>query len=121
MFNFKKILAMLVGIIQAIVLAIWVTWVSICLFALKLFLLGGEIESVQRSIGSLLFTLFLLIISDLIYLVQLIAIVMILIFLIKYLRNIKLFKKDYIIFIIALLIEIIIIGCSFWIFIKETT
>ena len=60
-------------------------------------------------------------IIDLIYLVQLIAIVIILIFLIKYLRNIKLFKKDYIIFFIALLIEIIIIGCTFGIFNKITT
>ncbi len=121
MFNFKKFLAIIFSIIQASILLFWLSVVFVYIFGVNLFLLGGEFESVQRSIGSLLFTLFLLIISDLIYLVQLIAIVMILIFLIKYLRNIKLFKKDYIILIIALLIEIIIIGCSFWIFIKETT
>ena len=117
MLNLKKLTVAILAAFQSCLLVLWLTYILFLFFWITLLGYSFEYDFNHNVFNALFYAL----LPNIVYFSGLAAIITILLIFIKYLRNIKLIKRDYIIFIIALLIEIIIIGFSFWIFNKITT
>ena len=107
MFNYKKIIAALLTIIQTAFLLLWCTYGFIIWLFLVSPMYDCENVSNPNFFSGLFSTIKLSLFADIAYFPVLVAGIIILILLIKYLRNIKLTKKDYKIFVIALLVKIL--------------
>ena len=108
-FNYKKIIAALLTIMQTAFLLYWCTYGFIIWLFFVSPMYDGEKVSNSNFISELFSTIKLSLFADIAYLPVLVAGIIILILLIKYLRNIKLTQKDYKIFVIALLVKILAI------------
>ena len=117
MLNLKKLTVAILAAFQSCLLVLWLTFILFVSFGMTLLFYSIEYDRTHNVFNALSDAL----LPNIIYFPGLVAIITILLIFIKYLRNIKLIKRDYIIFIIALLIEIIIFGCIYLVFIKETT
>ncbi len=107
MFNYKKIIAALLTIIQTALLLYWCTYGFIMWLFFVSFIYDCEKLSNPDFFSGLFSTIKLSLFADIVYFPVLVSGIIILILLIKYLRNIKLTKKDYKIFVIALLVKIL--------------